>query len=124
MAVVLKTFPDRLYPDGYSWRADAARNRWNLARIRAIGPFSESNPITDRRSKIRDDAVLVETIATLDAAEVAVVDFSEIFLEVAGGVPLDLQRAENLAAQCAELPKRIGETRNAIRFSSDSSGVH
>ena len=75
-------------------------------------------------SKIRDDAVLIETIATLNAAEVGIVDFSEVFLEVAGGEPLDLQRAENLAAQCAELLKRIGETRNAIRFSSDSSGVH
>jgi hypothetical protein len=75
-------------------------------------------------SKIRDDAVIIETIATLNAAEVAVVDFSEIFREVAGGVPLDLQRAENLAAQCAELLKRIGETRNALRFSSDSNGVH
>jgi hypothetical protein len=75
-------------------------------------------------SKIRDDAVLIETIATLDAAEVAVVDFSETFREVAGGVPLDVQHAENLAAQCAELLKRIGEARNALRFSPDSRGVH
>ena len=75
-------------------------------------------------SKIRDEAMHVEMIATLNAAEGAVVDFGEIFREVAGGMPLDLQRAENLAAQCAELLKRIGETRNAIRFSADSRGVH
>ena len=64
------------------------------------------------------------TFAVLSAMEVALVGFSEIFREVAGGVPLDPQRAENLAAQCAELLKGVEDTRNTIRLAGDSSGVH
>ena len=58
-----------------------------------------------------------------DAVEVGVVGFSEIFREVAAGVPLDPQRAENLAAQCAELLKSIADTRNVIRLAARTKGV-
>ena len=75
-------------------------------------------------SKLRDDAVRVETIAVLDAVEIGVVCFSEIFREVAAGMPLDPQRAENFAAQCVELLKGIAETRNVIRLSASPNGVH
>jgi hypothetical protein len=54
-------------------------------------------------SKLHDDAVRIETIAVLDAVEIGVVGFAEIFQEVARGESLDRQRAENLprnAASC------------------------
>ena len=74
--------------------------------------------------KTHDDIIRVETIAVLDAVELAVVVHTEIFLEVAAGEPLDPQRAENLAAQRAALRKSIIEIRNTIQLSADSSGVH
>ena len=74
-------------------------------------------------SEIRDEAVRVETIAVLDAVEVGVVGFSEIFREVAAGSPLDPQRAEDLAAQCGALLKSIADTRNVIRLSARTHGI-
>jgi hypothetical protein len=75
-------------------------------------------------SNTHDEAVRVETIAVLDAVEIGVVGFSEIFREVAAGAPLDPQRAENLAARCAELLKSITDTRNTLRLSAESHGVN
>ena len=75
-------------------------------------------------SKREAAAVRIDTIAVLDAVEVGVVVFSEIFREVAAGTPLDPQRAENFAAQCSELLRQIGETRNVIRLSAAATGVH
>ena len=75
-------------------------------------------------SEIRDEAVRIETIAVLDAVEVGVVEFAEIFQEVAAGVPLDPQRAEHLVAQCGELLKTIADTRNVIRLSASPKGIH
>ena len=63
-------------------------------------------------------------IGILDAVEVSVKEFFAIFEEVARGEPLDPQRAENLAAQSVTLLKGIVETRNALRLSADSPGVH
>jgi len=75
-------------------------------------------------SSTHDEAVRVETIAVLDAIAISVVGFSEIFREVAAGAPLDPQRAENLAAQCAELLKRVTDTRNTLRLAAESHGVN
>ena len=50
-------------------------------------------------SKMQEEAAF----AVIAALEGAIVGFSQIFREVAGGTPLDPQRAENLAAQCEEL---------------------
>ena len=51
-----------------------------------------------------DENVWMETNAVLSAVEVvAVVQFSEIFHEVANGDSLDPHHAENLAAQCGDL---------------------
>lgn len=50
-----------------------------------------------------DENVWMETNAVLSAVKVAVVQFSEIFHEVAGGDSSDPQHAENLAAQCGDL---------------------
>ena len=75
-------------------------------------------------SKVHDDAVRIETIAVLDAVEIGVVGFADIFQEVARGEPLDPQRAENLVAQCGELLKQIVDTRNVIRLSASPKGVH
>lgn len=73
----------------------------------------------------RQEAPLrTETIAVLDAVELAVVAFSEIFQEVAAGTPLDPQRAENLAAQCGELLKQIAEIRNTTQLSATATGVY
>ena len=43
--------------------------------------------------KTHDDIACVEAVAVLNAVEVAVVECSQIFREVAGGEPLDPQRA-------------------------------
>ena len=75
-------------------------------------------------SSTHDEAVRVETIAVLNAIEVNVVGFSKVFREVAAGAPLDPQRAENLAAQCAELLKSVTDTRNALRLAAESHGVN
>jgi hypothetical protein len=75
-------------------------------------------------SKFHDDAVRVETIAVLDAVEIGVVEFADIFQEVARGESLDPQRAENLVTQCRELLKQIVDTRNVIRLSASPKGVH
>jgi hypothetical protein len=74
-------------------------------------------------SKIEDDGALIEAIAVLDAVEIGVVGFRNIFREVATGVPLDPQRAETLANQCAELLKSIADTRNVIRLSARTKGI-
>ena len=44
-------------------------------------------------SKIGDEGASIEAIAVLDAVEVSIVGFREMFREVAAGVPLDTQRA-------------------------------
>ena len=75
-------------------------------------------------SKTHDEIVRVETIAVLDAIEVALAGFLETFQEVAGGTPLDPQHAENLAAKCATLFTSIVEIRNTLRLSADGSSVH
>ena len=75
-------------------------------------------------SSTHDEAVRVETIAVLDAIEIGVVGSSEIFREVAAGAPLDPQRAENLAAQCAELLKSVTDTRNTLWLAAESRGVN
>ena len=66
--------------------------------------------------KTHDDIVRVETIALLEAVEVALVACNVIFREVAGGEPLDPQRAENLAAKSAALLERIVELRNTLKL--------
>ncbi len=73
---------------------------------------------------MHDDSVRAETITVLNGVEIAVVEFREIFREVAGGAPLDPRSAEHFVAQCAELLRLIVETRNAIRLSARSHGVH
>jgi hypothetical protein len=73
---------------------------------------------------MHDDIVRVETITVLNGVEVAVVEFREIFREVAGGAPLDPRSAEQFVEQCGELIRQIVETRNAIRLSARSHGVH
>ena len=75
-------------------------------------------------SSTHDEAVRVETIAVLDAIEIRVVGLSEVFREVAAGAPLDPQRAENLAAQCAELLKSVTNARNTLRLAAESHGVN
>ena len=62
-----------------------------------------------------DEAIRIKAIAVLDAAEVGVGALSNIFRELATGVPIDPQRAENLAAQCAELQKTIAELQDNER---------
>jgi hypothetical protein len=74
-------------------------------------------------SKIEDEGARIEAIAVLDAVEISIVGFSEIFREVATGVPLDPQRAETLAVQCEELLKIIADTRNVIRLAGRTKGV-
>jgi hypothetical protein len=61
-----------------------------------------------------DEAIRIKAIAVLDAAEVGVGALSNIFRELATGVPIDPQRAENLAAQCAELQKTIVDARRDL----------
>ena len=75
-------------------------------------------------SSTHDEAVRGETIAVLDAIEISVVGFCESFREVAAGAPLDPQRAENLAAQCAELLKSVTNARNTLRLAAESHGVN
>ena len=75
-------------------------------------------------SNRQEAAPRTDTIAVLDAVELGVAVFSEIFREVAAGTPLDPQRAENLAAQCSQLLKQIAETRNVVRLSAAATGVH
>jgi hypothetical protein len=74
-------------------------------------------------SEIRDDAFRSEALAVLDAVEIAIAGFHEIFLEVASGISLQPQRAAHLAAQCAELMTSIADTRNVIRLSAPTEGV-
>jgi hypothetical protein len=74
-------------------------------------------------SKIEDEGARIEAIAVLDAVEISIVGFDEIFREVATGVPLDRQRAETLAVQCEELLKIIVDTRNVIRLAARTKGV-
>jgi hypothetical protein len=74
-------------------------------------------------SKIKDEGARIEAIGVLDAVEISIVGFSEIFREVATGVPLDPQRAETLAVQCEELLKIIADTRNVIRLAGRTKGV-
>ena len=71
-----------------------------------------------------EDAVRGKTIAVLNDVEHRVVEFAEVFQEVARGAPLDSQRAENLSARCGELLKHIVETRNLIRLSGPTAGLH
>ena len=40
------------------------------------------------------------------------------------GSPLDVLRAENLAAQCGELREQIVDPRNVIRLSATATGIH
>jgi hypothetical protein len=75
-------------------------------------------------SKIEEEGVRIAAVSVLDAMEVAIAGFAEIFRDVAGGTALDPQRAETLAAQCAVLLKNIVETRNVIQLSGRSRGVH
>lgn len=70
--------------------------------------------------KTHDEIVRVETIAVLEAVELAVVACNVIFREVAGGEPLDPQRAENLAAKSAALLERIVEIRNTLSYVADA----
>jgi hypothetical protein len=60
----------------------------------------------------------------LNAVETALVGFCEVFSEAARGEALDAQHAESLAAACRELLKNVGDTRNIIRLSGDSPGLH
>ena len=75
-------------------------------------------------SDVRDEAVRSESIAVLDAIEIAMRSFAEIFHQVAAGMPLDPQRAETLGTQCATLLAGVADTRNAIRLSARPKGVH
>jgi hypothetical protein len=75
-------------------------------------------------SDVHDEAVRVESIAVLDAIELAMRSFAEIFREVAAGTPLDPQRAETVGAQCEVLITNVTDTRNAIRLSAHPRGVH
>jgi hypothetical protein len=70
------------------------------------------------------DDVRVGAIGVLNAAELIVVECSEVFREVADGTALDPQRAENLAARCGAVLRQIVDIRNTLRLSADSSGVH
>ena len=54
--------------------------------------------------KTHDDIVCVEAVAVLNAVEVAVVECSQIFREVAGGEPLDPQRAFRATAFACRFP--------------------
>ena len=54
--------------------------------------------------KTHDDIACVEAVAVLDAVEVAVVECSQIFREVAGGEPLDPQRAFRATAFACRFP--------------------
>jgi hypothetical protein len=78
----------------------------------------------DGMPKSGNDDLRVTVLATLDVLEVGIVEFAEVFADVAQGESLDPQRAENLGALCRQLLLNIGETQAAVRLSGDSPGVH
>jgi len=75
-------------------------------------------------SKRREEAIRLEMIAVLDAIELGLEEFGRIFHEVEHGTALDPRRSHHLAAQCGDLLRHIIETRNAIRLSASSAGIH
>jgi hypothetical protein len=75
---------------------------------------------------VQQKHVSVAAVAAILAAGdlfVTVLELPTGFIKSAGA-PLDPQRAENLAAQCAELLKSVTDTRNTLRVAAESHGVN